>query len=408
MIRVTSVPVLLVIALYERQSYRDQSLMEQFGDFAERYVGNLPRKIKAAAGFENFGNRRDIETVFEIEREVGSFYHGWDDDGMDDQDFELPPAFEAGSSSSDEDDSPSEAKKQATEATPPTSARHARFSLSSPSTQAPMTASPSRLEHDIGEPRLRRNSMPSPRPEQRQIPPPPQPFGRPRRNSSIHGPSPLAQLFVRSPEGDRGLRRNSMAGMALSSSQPTLSSMLGPMRPRTKSHSRSNTQPESQIREELQSSASAKPPHKLYLPTPSVPPIEEGRGSTLSRFTSESRDQSPSPSIETKPKALPDSSNKPKSPPQTTRSVRFPVPEIHSPFGPSPSVLNQQAPPSGLARSKSQPHGTGIVKASQVEAMEMSRPEEESSMKSKLEEMDKRQRKMEEMLERLLSRLGSG
>jgi hypothetical protein len=48
MIRASNLPVLLLIALYERQQYRETSLMEQFGDFAERYVGNLPRKIKAA------------------------------------------------------------------------------------------------------------------------------------------------------------------------------------------------------------------------------------------------------------------------------------------------------------------------------------------------------------------------
>lgn len=51
MIRVTSVHVLLLIALYERQSYQDQGLMEQLGDFAERYVGSLPRRLKAAGEF---------------------------------------------------------------------------------------------------------------------------------------------------------------------------------------------------------------------------------------------------------------------------------------------------------------------------------------------------------------------
>lgn len=48
MIRVTSVHILFLIALYERQSYQDQGLMEQLGDFAERYVGSLPRRLKAA------------------------------------------------------------------------------------------------------------------------------------------------------------------------------------------------------------------------------------------------------------------------------------------------------------------------------------------------------------------------
>ena len=48
MIRASNLPVLLAIGLYERQRYRETSLMEQFGDFTERYLGSLPRRIKAA------------------------------------------------------------------------------------------------------------------------------------------------------------------------------------------------------------------------------------------------------------------------------------------------------------------------------------------------------------------------
>lgn len=48
MIRVSNLPVLLCIALYERQQYRDTTLAEQLGDFAEKYVGSLPRRLKAA------------------------------------------------------------------------------------------------------------------------------------------------------------------------------------------------------------------------------------------------------------------------------------------------------------------------------------------------------------------------
>ena len=48
MIRASNFPVLLIIALYERQKYRETSLMEQFGDFAEKYMGSLPRRIKSA------------------------------------------------------------------------------------------------------------------------------------------------------------------------------------------------------------------------------------------------------------------------------------------------------------------------------------------------------------------------
>jgi len=48
MIRASNLPVLLCIALYERQQYRDTTLAEQLGDFAEKYVGSLPRRLKAA------------------------------------------------------------------------------------------------------------------------------------------------------------------------------------------------------------------------------------------------------------------------------------------------------------------------------------------------------------------------
>ena len=51
MIRASNFPVLLLIALYERQQYRETTLMERIGDYAERYVGSLPRRLKAAGGF---------------------------------------------------------------------------------------------------------------------------------------------------------------------------------------------------------------------------------------------------------------------------------------------------------------------------------------------------------------------
>jgi hypothetical protein len=48
MIRASNLPVLLCIALYERHPSRDTTLAEQLGDFAEKYVGSLPRRLKAA------------------------------------------------------------------------------------------------------------------------------------------------------------------------------------------------------------------------------------------------------------------------------------------------------------------------------------------------------------------------
>jgi hypothetical protein len=53
MIRASNLPVLLCIALYERQQYRDTTLAEQLGDFAEKYVGSLPRRLKAAGKLLN-------------------------------------------------------------------------------------------------------------------------------------------------------------------------------------------------------------------------------------------------------------------------------------------------------------------------------------------------------------------
>ncbi|WVW79597.1 hypothetical protein I302_101566 [Kwoniella bestiolae CBS 10118] len=262
MIRVSSLPILLVIALYERQSYREQTLMEQLGDFAERYVGNLPRKLKAAAGFDNFGNRRDIESVFEIEREVGDFYRGWDDDVFEESDFHLPPPIDSTSPSSSSDEAEEDGAKlqinrKLQNGSAPNSATPTKLMFTD---SAAMTASPSGLEHDLETGKPPSEGVPSPKPRKRTSSMPSQPksphidirprnqsnahaqahmqaqgpMTRPRRNSSmqIHGPSPLAQLFMMSPESDRGFhnRRNSMAGMALSSSHPALSSVLGPNR----------------------------------------------------------------------------------------------------------------------------------------------------------------------------------
>ncbi|WWC90990.1 uncharacterized protein L201_005929 [Kwoniella dendrophila CBS 6074] len=264
MIRISSLPVLLLIALYERQSYREQTLLEQFGDFAERYVGNLPRRLKAAAGFDNFGNRRDIESVFEIEREVGDFYSGWDDDVFEESDFQLPPAIDSTSTSSDDEEGePTLTIKDKLLAASPSATTPTNLMFPDSTT---MTSSPSGLEHDIesGNPassesipspkpaktkRGRTNSMPSaPKSPNIDIRPRMQsqahaqahsqvqgPMTRPRRNSSMqmsmHGPSPLAQLFMMSPDSDRSMyHHNRRSSMALSTSHPALSSMLGPNR----------------------------------------------------------------------------------------------------------------------------------------------------------------------------------
>ena len=49
MIRASNFPVLMLISLYERRQYSDTSFMETLGDYAEHYLGTLPRKLKTAS-----------------------------------------------------------------------------------------------------------------------------------------------------------------------------------------------------------------------------------------------------------------------------------------------------------------------------------------------------------------------
>jgi len=49
LIRASNLPVLMMISLYERHQYSDTGLLEALGDYAERYMGALPRKLKTAS-----------------------------------------------------------------------------------------------------------------------------------------------------------------------------------------------------------------------------------------------------------------------------------------------------------------------------------------------------------------------
>jgi hypothetical protein len=51
MIRASNFPVLLAIAVYERQQYNDTSVLESIWDFAEKYLGALPRVIRNAGPY---------------------------------------------------------------------------------------------------------------------------------------------------------------------------------------------------------------------------------------------------------------------------------------------------------------------------------------------------------------------
>lgn len=48
MIRASNLPVLLCIALYERNKYDDTSMAEQIWDYVDDYLGYLPRKLRSA------------------------------------------------------------------------------------------------------------------------------------------------------------------------------------------------------------------------------------------------------------------------------------------------------------------------------------------------------------------------
>ncbi|EIW66012.1 hypothetical protein TREMEDRAFT_74835 [Tremella mesenterica DSM 1558] len=342
MIRASNFPVLLIIGLYERQRYRDTTMMEQISDFAERYVGSLPRRLKSAAGFDNFGSHRDIGAVFEIEREVGSFYKGWDDDAIDDE-VQLPEPAENEPTDEERPLSPSQADGDVS------SRAHGTPLFTSLSD--PMTASPSKLEHHIHG-RQRRQSMP---PQPSPGAGVPFPGYRPRRNSSIHEPSPLARLFVRDgEEGERKRRRSSLInGMSMSNSG--LSNLLSPPKGKFRGHRKSESQ------------------DTRRWSKPAVEPIEEGKKVSFHESGGEQEGDSSHRS----------SGNMFKEEGEVGKGDQTDETEAE---GRAPRV------------------GT----ASEVEESVMERPEVEVGavvgIRERLNQMDQRQRRMEEMLERLLRR----
>ena len=60
LIRASNLPVLMMISLYERHQYSDTGLLEALGDYAERYMGALPRKLKTASTLEIAEPRRQL------------------------------------------------------------------------------------------------------------------------------------------------------------------------------------------------------------------------------------------------------------------------------------------------------------------------------------------------------------
>lgn len=243
-------------------------------------LDNLVELTVSVAGFENFGSRRDISAVFEIEREVGSFYRGWDEE--DDPVIQLPPAFDP----EEDKDRGQLPTGQAVETNPD--------SFLFPQS-APHPSSPSRIESNIDTPRSRHNSMPSARPSPQAPAFQPGPMlARPRRNSSILEPSPLARLFVRSPD-DSGLvdrmrerRQSLVSALAGSQSQPALSSILSPPKTRVKRLSQEISQP--------RSDPPSEPRKRLHAVRPSIARIDEGKALSFSgRSDSPARGRNASP-----------------------------------------------------------------------------------------------------------------
>lgn len=486
MIRLSNLPVLLIIALYERQKYRETSLLEQLGDFAERYVGSLPRRLRAAgscytaycnwadltsAGFDNFGSRHDVSMIFEIEREVGSFYRGWEDDIFDESEIQLPPAFDLDDADDDDSDDngtfasvegektdvePAEAGLTSTDgpsgsgAAPGTPVRSGRRRNSSgqevyvfPSS-APLTASPLRQQQDRQDPQgttevtssqtsttvSRRKSMSSAQPTPVRVTPypptRPQFPLRPRRNSSIHEPSPLARLFVKN-ERDNSVaerlrqRRESLVhalNLPSAVAQPAIAAaaMMLPQavgtaaRPRAHSRTGSVPLPLGEV-------------PSRHIPRRSVGRIEEGKRLSFSQGSdrpgtqrgvdAEANSQAgPSKQVQFprlgQNNAAP--SSRSGSPARTGSGPSRKVDatstgahlddELISPMTRTTSIRfapDLAAGPSGISKS------SHIAKASDVEAAALQRPQEDLALGARLEGIEERQRRIESLLERLVA-----
>jgi hypothetical protein len=248
--------------------------------------------------------------------------------------------------------------------------------------------------------------------------PPRQPMAfRPRRNSSIQEPSPLARLFVRG-DGDNAEiidrlreRRQSLVGLAMpnSQSQPGISSLLGPGgKPR--SHSRYQSQGLQGLSFQPLSPLSSLPPPKMAQPSSLAQQI---------RMPAKASSPPPqSPLIEEehrRPKATPflspagnlkrDAIGSPTIPP-----IRTPTPSRPQSPAPSRSKRDGIPFPGREGSTMSMTGSSTIGKASEIEARQSELPqtsqirneEQERDWRERLEGMEERQMRIEEMLKRLV------
>lgn len=421
MIRASNLPVLLVISLYERQQYRDTTVMEQLGDFAERYVGSLPRRLKAAgklsrsgilrgiadvaAGFEN--SRRDIGAVFEIEREVGSFYKGWDDDfdidaGADDAETGLPIL-----DLDETEDKPSSARSDEND----TSRAVLLDGQGNGAPPGPFTSSPGVVDSV----RSRRSSMPSspsPRPSPSHphvVFHPPSGAGllRQRRNSSIHEPSPLARLFVSPPTEtakrirDRQSTMMQSLSMSSSGSQPLFSSnMVSPTDTNTNTNTNANKQQHGRRKSLLPAPLPGRPKRKsTHFPNPSIGTIDEGRKVSFRETPptgTATNTAVPFPANPSKSSAQP----KARTPAQAQDTFKLKSPRRSR----SPS-LHEEPTVAASAAATTVAAASSIGKASDVvEELRDSQPlVRDDSWRIRLDKIEETQERIEKLLSRLVS-----
>lgn len=204
-------------------------------------MSNSWHPVLDSAGFDSFaGAGKDIYVVFEVEREVGDYYAGWDDDGDIDGDRVDPDRPRtSGTSSGDEDDettikasqpiqiaespnrnriaSPHEAN------TPPNA--HEETTIPFPRS-ATIDVAQERPPPKEGSSGRRRQSTPatSKQVALAAVSGVDGPVATRRRRESIVEPSPLARLFVRSPTEDStvqpGLRRH-LGSLSMSLAHPS-------------------------------------------------------------------------------------------------------------------------------------------------------------------------------------------
>lgn len=331
------------------------------------------------AGFDNFGSRRDISLVFEIEREVGTFYRDPEDDVFDEDGLDLPsPAAEDDGNvdtAGVNDPAPEDAGNGIQVS--PTQVLSPKRVMFPEAMQTPR--SPTALQQDTASKRERRKSAPSTNTS------PMRPAYRPtvetrlRRNSSVVEPSPLARLFAARGSADEGSkierlreRRQSLVSTVLpnSSSLPALSNMMSPTQLRGR-HGRKLSQPAASSSGATSSSVS----HRLSLPSkPPIAPIEEGKTSSFPSGDQSRHDNGASLELGVSPMNV---DHAPAELPSVEQVARQAVEESH-----------------------------GAGKASEVEERLANKPADETGVESgvldRLQGIEERQQRIEELLSQLV------